>query len=51
MGPTGGFIVGFFVAAVVAIAVAALLKRTPLFASEEQKSFFGTHIAAGVLAP
>lgn len=50
MGPTGGFIVGFFVAALVAIAVAALLKRTPLFASEEQKSFFGTHIAAGVLA-
>ena len=36
MGPTGGFIVGFFVAALVA--------------SEEQKSFFGTHIAAGVLA-
>ena len=27
-----------------------ILKRTPLFASEEQKSFFGTHIAAGVLA-
>ena len=50
MGPTGGFIVGFFVAAVVAIAAASLLKRTPLFASEEQKSFFGTHIAAGVLA-
>ena len=50
MGPTGGFIVGFFVAAVVAIAAASLLKRTPLFASEEQKSFFGAHIAAGVLA-
>ena len=50
MGPTGGFIVGFFVAAVVAIAAASLLKRTSLFASEEQKSFFGTHIAAGVLA-
>ena len=30
MGPTGGFIVGFFVAAVVAIAAASLLKRTPL---------------------
>ncbi len=49
MGPTGSFIVGFFVAAVVAIAVASLLKRTPLFASKS-RSFFGTHIAAGVLA-
>ena len=50
LGPTGGFIVGFFVAALVAIGVDYLVKRTPLFSSKEEKSFFGTHIAAGTLA-
>jgi biotin transport system substrate-specific component len=50
LGPTGGFIVGFFVAGAIALGVDALVKRTPLFSSEKETSFFGTHMAAGRLA-
>ena len=50
MGPTGGFIVGFFIAGAIALCVDALVKRTPLFASEKETSFFGAHMAAGRLA-
>lgn len=50
VGPTGGFIVGFFVAGAVALAVGALVKGVPAFSSETEKSFFGAKIAAGVLA-
>lgn len=50
MGPTGGFIVGFFVAGAIALCIDALVKRTPLFASEKEASFFGAHMAAGRLA-
>ena len=50
VGPTGGFIVGFFVAGAVALAVGALVKGVPAFSSETEKAFFGAKIAAGVLA-
>lgn len=50
MGPTGGFIVGYLVAGAVALALGMAVKRVPLFSSETKKSFFGTQIAAGVLA-
>lgn len=50
VGPTGGFIVGFLVAGAVALALDALLKGSKVFSSESERSFFGTHIAAGVLA-
>lgn len=50
LGPTGGFIVGSFIAGAVALAVDAAVKHLPAFSSEKEKSFFGTHMAAGVLA-
>lgn len=50
IGPTGGFIVGFLVAGAVALALDALLKGSKVFSSENERSLFGTHIAAGVLA-
>ncbi|MEF2845977.1 MAG: biotin transporter BioY [Eggerthellaceae bacterium] len=50
VGPTGGFIVGFLVAGVLALACDALMKRSKVFSSENTKRFFGTEIAAGTLA-
>ncbi len=50
LGPTGGFITGFLIAAACALAIASVLKRIPLFTRESSKSFFGTPIKTGVLA-
>lgn len=50
LGPTGGFIVGFFVAAAVALGVAYLVRNVSLFNSETERTFFGASIKAGVLA-
>lgn len=53
LGPTGGFIVGFVVAAVCAIAVGKLLERALLSSHEDaddkQTSFFGQRIARATL--
>lgn len=50
LGPTGGFIVGFLVAGAIAVGIGALVQRIPAFSSQAEKQFFGTKIAAGVLA-
>lgn len=50
LGPTGGFIVGFFVAAAVALGIAYLVRNVSLFNSETERTFFGASIKAGVLA-
>lgn len=50
LGPTGGFIVGFLVAGAIAVGIGALMQRFPAFSSQAEKQFFGTKIAAGVLA-
>ena len=48
--PTGGFIVGFLIAGAVALAVGSLLKNKTHFEKKDERSFFGTSIAAGTLA-
>ena len=50
LGPTGGFIVGFLVAAAIALGVAYLLRKLPFFSATESKSFLGAKIQAGELA-
>lgn len=50
VGPTGGFIVGFLVAAAVALALGSLVKGKGIFSSDKTKSFLGSPIATGVLA-
>lgn len=50
LGPTGGFIVGFFFAGALALLVGYAVRNVALFNSETEKSFFGTKIKAGTLA-
>ena len=50
VGPTGGFIVGFLVAAAVALALGGFVKGKGIFASDKTKSFLGSPIATGMLA-
>lgn len=50
LGPTGGFIVGFLVAAALALLLAYVVRSFALFNSETEKSFFGAKIKAGILA-
>lgn len=49
MGPTGGFISGFLIAAAVAVAVGYALDRTPIVANQKAQHFFGVNIAWGTL--
>ncbi len=50
LGPTGGFIVGFLVAAAIALAVAYLVRNVSFFSATESKNFLGAKISAGDLA-
>lgn len=50
VGPTGGFIVGFLVAAAIALVVGKLVSGVSFFSSEEKKNFLGASISAGDLA-
>ncbi|MDO5335387.1 MAG: biotin transporter BioY [Coriobacteriia bacterium] len=50
VGPTGGFLVGFLVAAGVALACGQIARKVAFFNAGESKSFLGTKIAAGDLA-
>lgn len=49
MGPTGGFIIGMFVGACVALGVAHVVRNTKVFSSEKTVSFFGAKIRSGFL--
>ena len=50
IGPTGGFIVGFFFAGALALAVGALVRNRGVFSSEKVKTLFGTPLTVGRLA-
>lgn len=49
LGPTGGFIGGFFVGAAVSLSVCQVLKRIPVFNRQTKRNFFGSSVQVGAL--